>query len=172
MDGTAGFGSRWWWATGAVMVFVAALLVVITQSWVGATQSDGERPVLVPISPCRLADTRVPIGPNGTLGPDSTVTIVAHGTNGQCTIPSDAVALSMNVTTLNATAQVSLPNRLRARGMSCYVTSIAVSMSLGSLLWGNVAGSTDLMTAQKIAAATLVVTAAVSLKFHLGKSLT
>ncbi len=77
----------------------------------------------------------------------------------------------MALTTLNATAQVSLPNRMRARGMSCYVTSIAVSMSLGSLLWGNIAGATDLVTAQKIAAASLVLTAALSLKFHLGQSL-
>jgi predicted MFS family arabinose efflux permease len=78
----------------------------------------------------------------------------------------------MTLTTLNATAQVSLPNRMRARGMSCYVTAIALSMSLGSLLWGNVAGATDLVTAQIIAAATLLVTAAMSLKFHLGQSLT
>jgi hypothetical protein len=45
-------------------------------------------------------------------------------------------------------------------------------MSLGSQLWGNVAGATDLVTAQKIAAATLVVTAAISLRFHLGQTLT
>ena len=75
------------------------------------------------------------------------------------------------LTTLNATAQVNLPNRMRARGMSCYVTSIAISMSLGSLLWGNVAGTTDLVSAQLIAATTMVITAAISLKFHLGQSL-
>ena len=78
----------------------------------------------------------------------------------------------MTLTTLNATAQVTLPNRLRARGMSFYVTAIAVSMAIGSTVWGNVAGATDLVTAQIIAAATLLVTAAVSLKFHLGQSLT
>ncbi len=157
MDGTAGFGSRWWWATGAVMVFVAALLVVITQSWVGATQSDGERPVLVPISPCRLADTRVPIGPNGTLGPDSTVTIVAHGTNGQCTIPSDAVALSMNVTSLNATAWTyltiwpagSMPNASSLNpqaGQPPMPNAVVTPLSsAGSFMVYNFAGSVDVI---------------------------
>ncbi|NND96179.1 MAG: MFS transporter [Pirellulaceae bacterium] len=78
----------------------------------------------------------------------------------------------MTLTTLNATAQVTLPSRLRARGMSCYLTAMAVSMSTGSFLWGQVAGWTSLSTAQTIAAATIVVTAAISLRFHLGQSLT
>ncbi len=94
--------SKTWWITAMAGV-LAVLVLVITQSWAGATQSDGERPILVPIAPCRLADTRIPIGPNATLGPDSTITVAAHGTNGQCTIPTDAVALSMNVTSLHAT---------------------------------------------------------------------
>jgi MFS family permease len=75
------------------------------------------------------------------------------------------------LTTLNATAQVTLPSRMRARGMSCYLTAMALSMSAGSFLWGQVAGWTDLSTAQSIAAATLVVTTAISLRFPLGKSL-
>ncbi|QDT13296.1 enterobactin exporter EntS [Planctomycetes bacterium K23_9] len=75
------------------------------------------------------------------------------------------------LTTLNATAQVTLPSQLRARGMSCYLTAMALSMSLGSFVWGQVAGWTDLSTAQSIAAATLVVTATISLRFKLGKSL-
>ncbi|MGB7342737.1 MAG: MFS transporter [Pirellulaceae bacterium] len=75
------------------------------------------------------------------------------------------------LTTLNATAQVTLPSRLRARGMSCYLTAMALSMSAGSFLWGQVAGWTNLSTAQSIAAATLLVTAAISLRFRLGKTL-
>ena len=75
------------------------------------------------------------------------------------------------LTTLNATAQVTLPSRLRARGMSCYLTAMALSMTTGSFLWGQVAGWTDLATAQSIAAATLLVTTAIGLRFPLGKSL-
>ena len=78
----------------------------------------------------------------------------------------------MTLTTLNATAQVSLPNRMRARGMSCYVTSIAASMSLGSLTWGSVAGTSDLVLALQLAAIALLLTAALSLRFHLGQQLT
>jgi len=77
----------------------------------------------------------------------------------------------MTLTTLNATAQVTLPRRMRARGMGCYLTVLAISMSLGSLIWGQLAGATDLITAQTIAAVTLMITAAVSLRFRLGTSL-
>ena len=50
----------------------------------------------------------------------------------------------MTLTTLNATAQVTLPGTMRARGMGCYLTAMATSMSAGSLLWGQVAGATGL----------------------------
>ncbi|MCP4891339.1 MAG: MFS transporter [Planctomycetaceae bacterium] len=64
------------------------------------------------------------------------------------------------LTTLNASAQMTLPNKLRARGMGCYMTVMAISMSAGSVLWGQVAGWTGLSVAQWIAAATLPITAA------------
>ena len=73
----------------------------------------------------------------------------------------------MTLTTLNSTAQVNLPSRLRARGMSCYLTAVAVSMSTGSFFWGQVARMTDLSSAQTIAAVTTLATAAISLRFHL-----
>jgi predicted MFS family arabinose efflux permease len=78
----------------------------------------------------------------------------------------------MTLTTLNATAQVTLPSTMRARGMGCYLTAMAASMSSGSLLWGQVAGATGLGAAQMIAAATLVAAAAISFRFGLRKSLT
>ena len=60
----------------------------------------------MPITPCRLVDTREP--GQAALDDGEIRTIEAHGTNGpivgsQCTIPADAVGLSMNVTALNAT---------------------------------------------------------------------
>ncbi len=77
----------------------------------------------------------------------------------------------MTLTTLNATAQVTLPSRLRARGMGCYLTAMAISMSIGSLVWGQVAAAIGLAEAEMIAAATLMVAAAISFKFGLRKSL-
>jgi hypothetical protein len=75
---------------------------------VSATVSSGERAVFIAITPCRLADTRpdFQVGPKSTpLGAEATHTVSAHGTNGECTgIPTDAVALSLNVTALDATA--------------------------------------------------------------------
>ena len=69
----------------------------------------------------------------------------------------------ITLTTLNSAAQMQLPNRMRARGMSCYLTMIAISMAPGSALWGKLAGWSSIPTAQTIAAATLMVTAAISL---------
>lgn len=73
-----------------------------------ADVSSGERPVFIPINPCRLLDTRpsTNVGPqNGPIGA-TTLSFVAHGSNGECTrasasaIPTDAVGLSMNVTAI------------------------------------------------------------------------
>ncbi|QDT04156.1 enterobactin exporter EntS [Rubripirellula lacrimiformis] len=65
------------------------------------------------------------------------------------------------LTTLNSEAQLALPNSMRARGMSCYVTVMAISMAGGSAIWGQIAGAISVPAAQQVAAATLVVTAAV-----------
>ena len=61
----------------------------------------------VAISPCRLIDTRA----DTTVGPRSTPLIGATaaswsvwGANGNCNIPSDATAVTMNVTIVNPTA--------------------------------------------------------------------
>lgn len=72
----------------------------------------------------------------------------------------------VTLTTLNTAAQMTLASRMRARGMSCYLTALALSMSSGSFLWGSVAESIGISNAQKIAAATLVVTAAIGLLFR------
>lgn len=43
------------------------------------------------------------------------------------------------LTTLNATAQMALPDEMRARGMSCYLSTMAMAMAAGSMVWGKVA---------------------------------
>ena len=76
----------------------------------------------------------------------------------------------ITLTTFNATAQITLPNQLRARGMGCYMTVMAFSMSTGAFIWGRVAGSVGLANTQWIAAAVLIVTAAIRLRFPLQDS--
>ena len=65
---------------------------------------EGSRPVFVPITPCRLLDTRAAAtvgGRDTPLNAAETIVVRAHGANGRCTgdsaIPNDAVGLSMNV---------------------------------------------------------------------------
>lgn len=76
----------------------------------------------------------------------------------------------MTLTTLNTAAQIALASRMRARGMSCYLTAMAFSMSAGSFWWGSVAERIGVDGAQKIAAATLLVTAAIGILFSITKT--
>lgn len=89
----------------------AAVAVALGGGGVGTGQAvieSGERPVFVAITPCRLMDTRPApetVGPRSTpLGPNDTHLVTVHGTNGNCTIPSDAVAVGMNVAVVFPTA--------------------------------------------------------------------
>jgi len=60
----------------------------------------------VPITPCRLVDTRSTdqVGGRGTpLGAAETVTFQVWGSNGNCTIPATAVGIATNTTAVNPT---------------------------------------------------------------------
>lgn len=96
--------SRWAAIGAAVAVTLGAGSIAVA----GATVSTGDRPVLVPITPCRLMDTRAgaAVGPRSTpIGASETYTVTARGDNGNCTgIPADALAVALNVTAVNATA--------------------------------------------------------------------
>ncbi len=87
----------------------AAIAMVVGAGGIGivdATRSSGERTVFVPITSCRLTDTRsTQVDARATpLGPGETYVLTAHGTNGDCTgIPTDAVGLQLNMTALGAT---------------------------------------------------------------------
>jgi hypothetical protein len=86
-------------ATGGLAVVFAAKTDTI---------GTGERPVFIPITPCRVMDTRPApntVGPRNTpIGANATYSIVVLGANGNCVIPADAVGLGMNVTIVNPTA--------------------------------------------------------------------
>lgn len=103
-DRRTGFLRTRWAAIGAA---VAVSLGTGGIGLVHATVDSGDRPVLVDINPCRLTDTRpgTQVGPRSTpLGADEQYDVAAHGANGNCNIPAEAIALSLNVTALNATA--------------------------------------------------------------------
>ncbi|EMI27610.1 MFS transporter [Rhodopirellula europaea] len=75
------------------------------------------------------------------------------------------------LTTLNATAQITLPSRLRARGMGCYLTMMAGSMSLGSFVWGQTAGAIGMSGAMLASGIAMIATAMISLLFPLAATL-
>ncbi|MEP7047465.1 MAG: hypothetical protein ABI949_12330 [Ilumatobacteraceae bacterium] len=95
-----------WSVTGAIamVIFGVAGLSGSTSATVGS----GERTVFVPITPCRLLDTRpgsdnvgqrqAPIRNNETF-----ITTV-RGVNGNCNLPGGAVGVSMNVTAVDPSA--------------------------------------------------------------------
>ena len=95
--------SRWAALGAAVAVTLGAGGIGL----VSATQPN-EAVTFVPITPCRLFDTRpdFQVGDRSApLGPNDIHTVEATGSNGNCTdIPSNAAAVSMNMTSTDATA--------------------------------------------------------------------
>ena len=57
------------------------------------------------------------------------------------------------VANLNMSAQVALPNWVRGRGLAMYVTVFFGTMTISSVLWGEMAGLTGLPVTHFIAAA-------------------
>jgi hypothetical protein len=116
----------------------------------------------VPITPCRLLDTRPGVdnvGPRSEpLGPNTTFTAGAHGRAGNCTLPDTATALSMNVVALNTTsssylsvfpADASRPTAANLNWVAGQApTPNAVTAALsgaGALSFYNLAGNVDLV---------------------------
>lgn len=72
------------------------------------------------------------------------------------------------MTTLNATAQIYLPRRLRARGMAAYLMAFSCGMAAGSFCWGQLAEYYGLNVAFVAAGIAMVVTSLVSVRWPLG----
>lgn len=68
---------------------------------------------------------------------------------------------------LNVSAQTSLPNWVRARGLAVFLTVFFGSMSVGSILWGSVASNISLQSTLYCAATVLVIGAVTTAKFKL-----
>jgi hypothetical protein len=87
-------------AVVAVLACGGGLLTASASATPGASS-------FVPITPCRLFDTRPATlvgGRNTPLGQQSTFTATVWGSNGNCTIPSGATGVSMDVVAVNPTA--------------------------------------------------------------------
>ncbi|HEX2783288.1 MAG TPA: hypothetical protein VHN36_06860 [Ilumatobacteraceae bacterium] len=96
-----------------VHVGVAAVLGAATVTAIGLVQlataaGSGTPSVFVPITPCRLIDTRAGSDNVGTratpIGSNEAATFAVWGTNGHCTIPNTATGIATNTTAVNPTA--------------------------------------------------------------------
>jgi streptogramin lyase len=94
-------------ASRLLLVGVGSLIGVA----VGAVMTDASgshgSSSFVPMTPCRLMDTRSTsqVGPRGTpIGAGELYSATVWGTNGNCTIPSTATAISLNVTFVSPTS--------------------------------------------------------------------
>ena len=72
--------------------------------FVTASASSGSPTTFVPLSPCRLVDTRADVQGTAALGGNQTMIVAAHGANGACVVPAEAEALTMNVTAVQGSA--------------------------------------------------------------------
>lgn len=115
------------------------------------------------------------------LGPDRLVALGTAGTAvtiltfALATTPAVAAAASLLagaswisvLSSLNVSAQMSLPDWVRARGLSVYNAVFFGSMALGSILWGRVASQIGVPPALLIAAGGAVLGIVLTWPFHL-----
>ncbi len=73
------------------------------------------------------------------------------------------------LTSLNVSAQTALPDWVRARGLSVFLTVFFGSMALGSVVWGQVASRLSISTALLIAAAGLALGYLITRGFRVGQ---
>ncbi len=88
---------------------VGGLGVAVAVSGLGVVSAGttGPAPAFTAITPCRLMDTRPAfnVGPRATpLGENAEVDVQVHGSNGRCSIPATATAITANVITVGPTA--------------------------------------------------------------------
>ena len=92
---------------GAVVAMAISAGGVLSSS---ASSDVGSASVFIPITPCRLMDTRAADGRANVgaravpISAGETYPAMVWGTNGNCTIPVTATAVSMNVTFVNPSA--------------------------------------------------------------------
>jgi hypothetical protein len=105
--GLKSFGrSRVLWLVGGITF--TTVIVGIAFGTASGTVTSGTRTTYVPITPCRLVDTRpapLTVGPRSSpLGAADTYTVDAFPPAGGCPIPTSVTALQLNVTAVGPTA--------------------------------------------------------------------
>jgi predicted MFS family arabinose efflux permease len=108
---------------------------------------------------------KLKLGPDRLVATGSIGTAVAMALFGLA--PGAATALTASIiagaswiavlSSLNVSAQVALPEWVRGRGLAMFVVVLFGSLSLGSAVWGQVAGMVGLSMAHFMAAAGLIV---------------
>jgi len=128
-----------------------------------------------------LPSLKARVGANGVVAGGTIVTAIALVLFGLARAPLVALAASILagaswiavVAALNVSAQVALPEWVRARGLAIFVTAFFGALTLGSALWGEVAALAGLPAAHFIAAAgiLLAIPATWRWKLHSGAGL-
>jgi len=147
-------------AAGVAAAVAAVALGAAQPSPSSAEVVDGERAIFVPITPCRLMDTRAgeAVGARSTpLGPEETHSVTVRGASGNCRLPTDVVGVVMNVAVVNPTASSFLtvfpadaPRPLAASanwvaGEPPVSNAVTADVSAaGSISFYNLAGTVDL----------------------------
>ena len=96
---------------GFMAGFVVAVIVFFLFHALTADAVQSDEATFVPITPCRLFDTRPSsnVGPRSIpIGENSAVAFQVTGANGECTIPAAATAVSVNLTAVSPSAATNL----------------------------------------------------------------
>jgi predicted MFS family arabinose efflux permease len=112
------------------------------------------------------------LGPNRLVAAGSIGTAAAMALFGMAHSASAALAASVIagtswicvVSTLNVSAQIALPEWVRGRGLAIYVTVMSAALTIGSIVWGQLARLSGVPMAHFIAAAGALV--AIPLTWH------
>jgi MFS family permease len=80
------------------------------------------------------------------------------------------LAWVLGMTSLNVTAQVVVPQWVKARALASYQLVVQGSIAIGGLLWGGAASHSSIPLALDLAAVLLVVGLVVGLRYHLSES--
>jgi predicted MFS family arabinose efflux permease len=99
-----------------------------------------------------MPSLKLKMGPDRLVAAASAGTAVALALFGLAHEPVVALIASFSagiswiavVATLNVSAQVSLPDWVRGRGLAMYITVFSGAMTLGGAIWGQVAAMTGL----------------------------
>lgn len=106
----------------------------------------------------------------GTLGTALVLVVLALVKRADAAIIASLLAGACWITVLsrlNISAQMALPDWVRARGLSIFITIFFGAMTLGSILWGQVATKIGISDTQLIAASGAVIAALLSWRFKL-----